>query len=210
MHVETLLRHVHPIKGFSYETMRLSGERGSEQLCCPIRPHCRNRPICSACGTAGPTYDRLPARTFQMVPLWGIPVLLASGLPSPFSSPPTLAGSFDGFIGTTPLSDFPGAFVSGVRPSAFPDRSAAMGAAETPGTSRFSCRRCPCMLSVCDCAESFEALPVSASPVMPSASLHGVGTREYWISQFNGWPALSPVNASRPTLRPSAHDSGSG
>lgn len=76
MHVETLLRHVHPIKGFSYETMRLSGERGFERLCCPIHPHRRNRPICSACGTVGPTYDRLPPRTFQMVPLWGIPVLL--------------------------------------------------------------------------------------------------------------------------------------
>jgi len=76
MHVETLLRRVHPITGFSYETMRLAGARGSERLCCPIHPHRRNRPLCSVCGTTGPTYDRLPARTFQMVPLWGIPVLL--------------------------------------------------------------------------------------------------------------------------------------
>jgi transposase len=73
MHAETLLRHVHPIKGFSYETMRLSGERGSERLRCTIRPHVRNQPICSACGTVGPTYDRLPPRIFQMVPLWSIP-----------------------------------------------------------------------------------------------------------------------------------------
>ena len=76
MHIETLLRHVHPIKGFSYETMCLSGKRGAETLRCRIHPHCRNRPICSVCGTAGPTYDRLPARTFLMVPLWGIPVQL--------------------------------------------------------------------------------------------------------------------------------------
>lgn len=76
MHVETLLRHVQPITGFSYETMRLSGARGSEKLRCSIHPHRRNRPICSECGTAGPIYDRLPVRTFQMVPLWSIPVLL--------------------------------------------------------------------------------------------------------------------------------------
>ena len=30
--VETLLRYVHPITSFSYETMRLSGARGSEKL----------------------------------------------------------------------------------------------------------------------------------------------------------------------------------
>lgn len=76
MYVDSLLRHVQTIKGFSYETMRLSGERGAEQLCCPIHPHRRNRPICSACGSVGPMYDRLPPRIFQMVPLWGIPVRL--------------------------------------------------------------------------------------------------------------------------------------
>jgi len=30
------------------------------------------RPICSGCGRPGPGYDRLPARRFQFVPLWGI------------------------------------------------------------------------------------------------------------------------------------------
>ena len=76
MHIKTLLRHVHPIKGFSYDRMQLCGTRGSEQLHCSIRPHRRNMPLCSECGTVGPIYDRLPARTFRMVPLWGIPVLL--------------------------------------------------------------------------------------------------------------------------------------
>jgi transposase len=31
-------------------------------------------PICSGCGRRGPGYDRLEARRFEFVPLWGIPV----------------------------------------------------------------------------------------------------------------------------------------
>jgi transposase len=76
MHVETLLRHVHPIKGFSYESGVMEGKRGQERLRFRIHPHRRNRPVCSACGAIGPTYDHQPEREFQMVPLWGIPVFL--------------------------------------------------------------------------------------------------------------------------------------
>jgi transposase len=76
MHVETLLRHVHPIKGFTYQPGTMAGKRGGERLQFRILPHRRNRPICSACGEPGSCHDRLPERGFQMVPLWGIPVFL--------------------------------------------------------------------------------------------------------------------------------------
>jgi transposase len=74
MHVETLLRYTHPIKGFSYGPVRLIGERGSERLSCTLHPWKRHRPVCSVCGVAGPSYGKLPTRSFRMVPLWGIPV----------------------------------------------------------------------------------------------------------------------------------------
>lgn len=76
MHVETLLRYVHPIKGFSYGPGTLTGKRGRERLRFPLCAHQRNRPVCSGCGQVGASYDRLPEREFQMIPLWGIPVIL--------------------------------------------------------------------------------------------------------------------------------------
>jgi len=45
--------------------------------------------------------------------------------------------------------------------------------------------------------------------VLPSALLNSVGSLEVRISQLNGWPALSPVNASPTALRLYVHDSGS-
>lgn len=76
MHVKTLLRRVHPIKGFSYGAGQLSGGRGHERLRFPVRPHQRNRAVCSGCRQPGPTYDHQPEREFIMIPLWGIPVRL--------------------------------------------------------------------------------------------------------------------------------------
>jgi transposase len=77
MHMETVLRHVHPIKGFAYSSGTMSGKRGREILRFRVSPHRRNRPVCSACGQCGPIYDHQSERDFQMIPLWGIPVLLA-------------------------------------------------------------------------------------------------------------------------------------
>ena len=37
-------------------------------------PRANGRPLCSGCGRPGAGYDRLPARRFQFVPLWGIAV----------------------------------------------------------------------------------------------------------------------------------------
>ncbi|MBA3762944.1 MAG: ISL3 family transposase [Chthoniobacterales bacterium] len=78
MHIQSLLKHVHPIKGWCYGTMKLTGTRGKEVLEVTLRPHVRNCPTCSACGTRGAIYDHgdRQARRFQFVPLWAIPVIL--------------------------------------------------------------------------------------------------------------------------------------
>ena len=47
-------------------------------------------------------------------------------------------------------------------------------------------------------------------PVWPSALLNCVGTLVAIISQLDTQPACAPVNASRPVLRLTTHDSGSG
>ncbi len=77
MHVERLLRYVHPINGFAYTHAELvAPRRGSEQIRVQVRPFRHNRPCCADCGAEGPVYDHLDEREFRFVPLWGIPVLL--------------------------------------------------------------------------------------------------------------------------------------
>jgi hypothetical protein len=44
--------------------------------------------------------------------------------------------------------------------------------------------------------------------VLPSPWMDKVGTPNVVISEFNSWPVLPPVNASREASRPPAHDSG--
>ena len=41
-----------------------------------MRPRRGSRGVCSGCGRRGSTYDTLPARRFDFVPIWGIAVLL--------------------------------------------------------------------------------------------------------------------------------------
>src|SRR5262245_43240656 len=105
-------------------------------------------------------------------------------------------------------SDFPTAYILGVRLAAFPRRST-QGMDEV-GISRFPCKEFPRMRRVFDCAGSEIGSPVAPIPVWPPASDNGVGTPDWMISQLHGWPACAPVNASPAALRPSTHDSGSG
>jgi len=51
---------------------------------------------------------------------------------------------------------------------------------------------------------------MTPSSVWPSASLNSVGAPDCLISRLNGWPALSPVNASTTPSQAPPHDSGSG
>ena len=76
MSLKTILNYVEPFKSFVYQEPKLvgSGRRRSIEVAVAARKN--GRPICSGCGRKGPAYDHLPLRSFEYVPLWGIPVFL--------------------------------------------------------------------------------------------------------------------------------------
>ena len=83
MQVKTLLNRVHPVKGCVYGNVTRVADRAAAngmRIEVELRSRKRSRGICSVCQKAGPTYDRLPARRFGFVPLWGIAVMLVYAL----------------------------------------------------------------------------------------------------------------------------------
>jgi len=83
MLLKTLLNGVHPIKGFVYaKVKRVPDDAAANgmRLEVLVRSRTRSKGLCSGCGKAGPTYDHLPARGFDFVPLWGTAVTLIYGL----------------------------------------------------------------------------------------------------------------------------------
>jgi transposase len=80
--LKTLLNRVEPLKGFVYESSRISipagGRGGSLPAAAPrieicLRAHQSKLGKCSQCLLPAPGYDRLAERCFQFVPLWGMP-----------------------------------------------------------------------------------------------------------------------------------------
>ena len=68
-----------PSKGFVYDKVQLaadSSQADAIRLDVTMRPRRGSRGVCSGCGRRGATYDTLPARRFDFVPIWGIAVLL--------------------------------------------------------------------------------------------------------------------------------------
>src|SRR5262249_43058001 len=61
-------------KSFVYATARWRRIDGRRALEIGIRPRKNSRPVCDGCGRRGPAYDRLGARRFEVVPLWGVAV----------------------------------------------------------------------------------------------------------------------------------------
>jgi transposase len=80
--VKTLLNRVQKHKGFVYERVEyLDDETGRVfALRAWLRERRGSRPVCGGCGRPGPGYDRLAARTFDFVPIWGIAVVLVYAL----------------------------------------------------------------------------------------------------------------------------------
>ncbi len=74
MHLRTLLNATFRHKGFVYGTERL--DRQAERISIAVRPRAGSRPRCSGCGHAGSTYDHLPERGFDMIPIWSLAVVL--------------------------------------------------------------------------------------------------------------------------------------
>ena len=78
MRVVTVLRKRYPLKGFVYERAELfsAGSAGTpEHVRVYLRENARVQGRCGRCGQPGPCYDHLEERSFDMVPLWGLPVL---------------------------------------------------------------------------------------------------------------------------------------
>jgi hypothetical protein len=154
----------------------------------------------TAGGSVFPSVDRLPPAVVGSSSSWAVAALTRS------HSVQKTSLWFAGCSGATRSSDSPKTCISDARPNAFSDRSA--DAADVLGASRFPCRKFPRVLRVCDCAGLVDGSPLSPPPILPSASLNGVGVPDA-VSQPNTWPACAPVNASPAALRLPTHDSGS-
>lgn len=74
MQLKTILNRVQKHKSFVYGNVRERRIKGRRSLEVRIRPRKNSRPVCSGCGRRGPQYDRLSARRFEFVPLWGLAV----------------------------------------------------------------------------------------------------------------------------------------
>jgi len=76
MQVKTILNRVQKFKSFVYSTARWAGSEPQPVLEVEVVERANGRARCSVCGRRRPGYDRLAARRFEFVPLWGIPVFL--------------------------------------------------------------------------------------------------------------------------------------
>jgi transposase len=80
MQLKSILNRVQKYKSFVYEEVEWA-EKGQEpSLRVSLRARAHTRPLCAGCRRAGPGYDTLPAREFEFVPLWGIPVFFVYAL----------------------------------------------------------------------------------------------------------------------------------
>ena len=76
--IKSLLKSLHPIKGFIYRSVTLHTDAASGQpnLRVEIAARQGSRGICSGCGKKAVGYDRQPERQWKFVPLWGLAVFL--------------------------------------------------------------------------------------------------------------------------------------
>lgn len=72
MQLQTILNHVEKYKSFVYGRARWAGGPAKADIEVDVHPRKNSRPLCSGCHQRRPGYDRLPARRFELVPLWGI------------------------------------------------------------------------------------------------------------------------------------------
>lgn len=76
MQLKTILNRVQKFKSFVYTEVRWTGSETLPELEVEMVERANGRALCSACSCPRPGYDRLPARRFEFVPLWGIKVFL--------------------------------------------------------------------------------------------------------------------------------------
>ncbi len=72
MQLKTILNRVEKHKSFVYQEARWTDSKTQIEIL--IEPRANGHAICSNCGERAPSYDRLPERRFEYVPLWQIAV----------------------------------------------------------------------------------------------------------------------------------------
>ncbi len=80
MRLKTILNRLQKHPRFVYGKSRFVEEDGVVVIEVEISARVNGRPTCSGCGMRRPGYDHLPARRFDFVPLWGVPVFFLYGL----------------------------------------------------------------------------------------------------------------------------------
>ena len=73
MRLETILGRLCEFKGFVIDGCEMIGK---EKLLIAVRPRKGSKGSCANCGTRAPSYDTLPARDFEFIPIWGLVVFL--------------------------------------------------------------------------------------------------------------------------------------
>jgi transposase len=76
MHLQSILRRVHPLPGFVYDKASLRKTRSACEVDVRVRARAGSRGRCGNCGLKRPGYDTLGERRFAFVPLWGMAVYL--------------------------------------------------------------------------------------------------------------------------------------
>lgn len=74
MLLKTIINRLEKYKSFVYGDVTWGGTAQMPTIEIAVEPRANGRPICSGCGRSRPGYDRLPPRSFEFVPLWGIAV----------------------------------------------------------------------------------------------------------------------------------------
>ena len=74
MQLQTILNRVQRHKSFVYEKVRFCADGDRLALEIRLRHRANSQAICSGCQRKRPGYDRLRARRFEFVPLWGMAV----------------------------------------------------------------------------------------------------------------------------------------
>ena len=75
MQLKTILNRIQKHRSFVYGRVRLI-DGAQLALEVEVQPRANARAKCSGCGQTAPGYDRLAARRFEFVPVWGIAVFL--------------------------------------------------------------------------------------------------------------------------------------
>lgn len=81
MQLQTILNRVQRHSSFVYRAVRFRDAASDVPVLeAAIEPRANGRPVCSGCGEKRPGYDRLPERSFEFVPLWGMPFFFVYAL----------------------------------------------------------------------------------------------------------------------------------